>query len=129
MTEVRVSVTENRISDPSRIPVVEWKRYLDDIGKGWVCESNGRIVGFVIACLRDASIWALFVKPDYEGRGIGKNLLGTAADWLRKNGASMVYLSTDPNTRADRFYQLQGWKRGEVRPDGEVCYSLRLQQG
>ena len=127
MSEVRVSVTENRISNPNLIPVSDWKHYLNEIGKGWLCEVDGRVVGFTIACLRDASIWALFVKPGYEGRGIGKVLLGMAVTWLREKGVSVIWLSTDPNTRADRFYQLQGWERGEFRPDGEVCYRLRLQ--
>jgi GNAT superfamily N-acetyltransferase len=66
----------------------------------------------------------LFVKPAYEGRGIGKCLLKLATSWLFEMGAQSVILSTAAHTRADRFYELQGWKRGDIKPDGEVTYRL-----
>jgi GNAT superfamily N-acetyltransferase len=66
----------------------------------------------------------LFVKPTHEGRGIGKRLLRLATDWLFEMDATMIALSTDAHTRADRFYRAQGWQRGELKPDGEVCYRL-----
>jgi GNAT superfamily N-acetyltransferase len=93
-------------------------------GKGWLCEVEGEAVGFCVASLKDDSIWALFVKPGYEGRGIGTRLLKQATGWLFGLGASRIILSTDANTRADRMYERQGWKRGELKPDGEVWYQL-----
>lgn len=98
--------------------------YLGVSGKGWLCEADGEVVGFSVASLNDASIWALFVKPGYEGRGIGTRLLKLATDWLFGTGASSVSLSTGANTRADRVYERLGWERGEVRADGEVSYRL-----
>ena len=122
--EIRLSVTENVLSDPRKVTPEKYAAYLEGSGKGWLCEVNGDVVGFCIASLRDASIWALFVKPGYEGRGIGTRLLKLATGWLFELGASSISLSTEANTRADRLYKRQGWKRGEIRPDGEVCYRL-----
>lgn len=124
LSEIRLSVTENILSDPRKVTPEMYATYLTALGKGWLCESGGEVVGFSIASHRDASIWALFVKPGYEGRGIGTRLLKLATDWLFELGASSVSLSTAANTRADRVYERCGWQRGEMRPNGEVGYRL-----
>jgi GNAT superfamily N-acetyltransferase len=54
--------------------------YLTLRGKGWVCEM-AQLVGFAIADLIDNNIWALFVHPDFEGKGIGKTLHDMMLDW------------------------------------------------
>lgn len=124
LSEIRLSVTENVLSDPRKVTPELYAAYLSALGKGWLCESDGEVVGFSVASISDASIWALFVKPGYEGRGVGTRLLELATDWLFEMGASSISLSTDANTRADRVYERRGWERGEVRPDGEVSYRL-----
>lgn len=124
LSEVRLSVRENVLSDPNRITHEMYQTYLCEAGKGWLCEVDGEVVGFSVASLKDASIWALFVKPGHEGRGIGRKLLHLATEWLFDMGASSIVLSTEVGTRADVWYQRQGWTRGEIRPDAEVCYSL-----
>lgn len=129
MREVRVSVIENTISDPDLLPPSLYEHYLNEIGRGWVCEINGEIVGFSVACFQDSSIWALFVKPACEGQGIGKRLIRMATDCLFENGATTITLSTDTKTRADEFYLRQGWTRGRLRDDGEVEYNLAKRDG
>lgn len=124
LSEVRLAVRENVLSDPRKVTREMYAAYLCESGKGWLCEIEGEVVGFCVAYLKDASIWALFVKPSYEGRGIGKRLLRLATEWLFETGVESITLSTDAHTRADRFYEEQGWQRGETRPDGEVCYRL-----
>ena len=124
LSEIRLSVRENVLSDPRKVTTEMYAAYLGVLGKGWLCEVDGEVVGFSVSSLRDASIWALFVKPGYEGRGIGTGLLRLATDWLFEMGAASIILSTDANTRADRLYERQGWKRGEMRADGEVGYRL-----
>jgi GNAT superfamily N-acetyltransferase len=124
LSEVRLSVRENALSDPSRITFEMYRSYLTEFGKGWLCEMNGTVIGFSVASARDASIWALFVRHEYEGKGVGTKLLSLAARWLFETGASRITLSTAPGTRADRFYQRAGWQRGEIRGDGEVVYTF-----
>ena len=124
LREIRAAVQENRLSDPERITAEMISDYLTTLGKGWVCEQEGTVLGFSFAARRSQSIWALFVRPGYESRGIGKRLLELATDWLFANGCARVVLGTAPNTRADRFYSAQGWTRGELLANGEIFYSL-----
>jgi GNAT superfamily N-acetyltransferase len=124
MHKIRVTVVENALSNPARITPQMYEDYLDQLGRGWVCEIDGRIVGFSFAAKADHSIWALFVFPEYEGRGIGKALLKLATDWLFEMGAQQIVLSTETDTRADRFYSAQGWVRGEMKDDVEVRFVL-----
>src|ERR1700712_2429160 len=97
---VRHAVKENVLSDPSVVTDVDCAIYLFKRGKGWVCEVQGKIIGFAIADLKDNSIWALFVDPRYEKNGVGKKLHGIMLDWYFSRGKDKVWLSTSPNTRA-----------------------------
>lgn len=125
LSEIRLSVRENVLSDQRKVTHEMYAAYLSGSGKGWLCEVDGEVVGFSVASLNPASIWALFVKPGYEGRGIGTRLLQLATGWLFGMGASKISLSTGAHTRADRMYERLGWKRGdEINPDGEVVYQL-----
>lgn len=111
MSAIRLAVKENVLSDPSRVTEQMYRDYLDLLGRGWVVEVDGKVVGFSYADKTDASIWALFVAQDYEGRGIAKRLLNAAVEWLFALGHESVHLSTSKDTRADKFYTSQGWTR------------------
>lgn len=111
MSAIRLAVTENVLSDPSKVTQQMYQDYLELLGRGWVAEVDGVIAGFSYAEKSDASIWALFVAQEYEGRGIAKALLSLAANWLFEQGHDCVKLSTSSGTRADRFYASQGWTR------------------
>lgn len=63
---VRNSVKENMLSNPALVSDEDCRVFLTERGKGWVCEIDGRIVGFSIADLKENNIWALFVHPDAE---------------------------------------------------------------
>jgi GNAT superfamily N-acetyltransferase len=128
LSEIRLSVQENVLSNPELITREMYETHLRDIGKGWLCEMDGEVVGFSIASLRDASIWALFVKPAHEGKGMGKRLLDLATAWLFERGVSSIVLSTAVGTRAGRLYEGLGWKRGELKANSEVCYRLGRQK-
>ena len=123
MSRIRLSVTENVLSDPSRVTEQMYEDFLEKSGRGWVAEDKGEIVAFCYAEKENASIWALFVRPGHEGRGLAKTLLGLAVDWLFASGHESVSLSTGANTRADRFYAAQGWQRQPVSAS-EIAYSL-----
>lgn len=124
MSVVRLAVRENRLSNPDRITPAMYADHLGPLGQSWVCEVDGKIVGFSAAALRDASIWALFVLPEYECRGIGKRLLALATEWLFAQGAPRIVLGTATSTRADAFYAKQGWRRGKMLDAIEVEFTL-----
>lgn len=69
---VRHSVRENVLSNPALVTDADCEDYLTRRGKGWVAEVDGRIVGFSIVSVLERNVWALFVHPDFEGRGVGK---------------------------------------------------------
>jgi GNAT superfamily N-acetyltransferase len=124
--EVRLAVRENVLSNPALVTYADNVDYLTRRGKGWVAEVDGRIVGFAIADLQDHSIWALFVHPDFEGRGIGRALHDTMLNWYFSQTSETVWLSTDPGTRAEAFYKKAGWKAvgmkgNEVKLEMEFC--------
>lgn len=124
MSRIRLSVRENVLSDPARVTEQMYLDYLSLLGRGWVAESDGQVVGFCYADRENSSIWALFVSPEYEGQGLAKRLLKLAVDWLFELGNRSVQLSTGAGTKADRFYAAQGWARGETERDKDVTYTL-----
>jgi GNAT superfamily N-acetyltransferase len=111
MSTIRLAVTENVLSNPGRITRAMYEDYLEAKGRGWVAEIDGAVVAFSYADKDDGSIWALFVDPGHEGRGLATQLLRLAADWLFALGYAAVTLTTGADTRADRFYARQGWRR------------------
>ena len=125
---VRFSVRENVLSDPTLATPEIVADYLVNRGRGWLCDEDGRALGFAIADATTATIWALFLRPEAEGRGIGRELLRLAADWLFAGGPTAISLTTTPGTRADRFYAAQGWERGAVDARGEVAFTLRRER-
>ena len=124
MHRVRMIVRENRLADPARVRLQDYEQKLH-AGQGWVCESDGQVVGFAIADLPARSVWALFVDPACERRGIGRQLHDAMIAWLFGSGATSIWLTTDPGTRAAHFYASAGWQRVADDPNGEARYELR----
>lgn len=123
MSCIRLSVAENVLSDPGRVTNDMYEDYLEVSGRGWVAEIEGVIVAFCYADRNKGSIWALFVSPNHEGQGLAKGLLGLAVNWLFELGHGFARLRTTANTRADRFYAAQCWRRKSVS-ETEVEYLL-----
>jgi len=121
---VRNSVKENVLSNPALVTDKDCEVYITQRGKGWVCESNKKIAGFSIADLKAHNIWALFVKPEYERMGIGKQLHQLMLDWYFSQTKEKVWLSTDPHSRAALFYRNAGWKETGVYGNGEIKFEM-----
>ena len=107
--EIRASVRENKLSDPSRVTVEDVYWFIDNPGV-FVWQEDRAIVGFSAADPRDGSIFALFVVEAYEGRGIGRTLFKRACDVLTDAGCPRMWLTTWPGTRAEQFYRKAGWR-------------------
>lgn len=121
---VRNSVKENQLSDPSLVPDKDVADYITNRGRGWVCETSDRVVGFSIVDLVDNNIWALFIHPEFEGKGIGKKLHRLMMDWYFLQTKETVWLGTEPQSRAERFYRMQGWKKVGVHGQGEIKFEM-----
>ncbi len=106
--EVRYSVSENTLT-PGRISDEELQRSIEEDGRGWVAEEAGRIVGFAIGLL-SGNVWALFVRPEAEGRGIGSALHAEMLEWFARQPLPRLWLSTGTNTLARSFYEARGWQ-------------------
>jgi len=61
-------------------------------------------------------------------KGIGKELHRLMMDWYFEQTKDNVELGTAQNTRAERFYHLQGWTRVGNYPNGEVKFELSYQR-
>lgn len=121
---VRNAVKENILSNPNLVTDEDCRIFLTERGKGWVCEENNQIIGFSIADLEDHNIWALFVHPDFEKQGIGKQLHNIMLDWYFSQAKETVWLSTAPNTRAEAFYRKAGWKEIGTHGNEEVKFEM-----
>ena len=123
MHRIRLAVRENVLADPSMVQPHDYASMIAERGRGWVAEAGGQVVGFAIGDAVRSNVWALFVDPEHEGRGIGRRLHDALLDWLFAAGAERVWLSTDPGTRAEAFYQAARWERaGDYR--GEARYEM-----
>jgi GNAT superfamily N-acetyltransferase len=119
VTEIRNSVTENVLRDPSRVTVEDYRWFQDNPGV-WLWEENGVVLGFSAADTRDGTIWALFIDPAHERRGIGRKLFEKACEVLRADGHKTATLGTDPGSRAEGFYKAAGWTVIGTSPRGEM---------
>jgi GNAT superfamily N-acetyltransferase len=121
---VRNAVRENRLSDPNLVTDKDCEEFITKRGKGWVCEIDGQIAGFSIVDLKDHNIWALFLHPDYEKKGIGRQLHDAMLDWYFAQTQTTVWLGTAPGTRAETFYRKAGWAEVGTHGEGEVKFEM-----
>lgn len=122
--EVRLAVIENPLTDPTRVTAADCEEYLFSRGKGWVASIDNKIQGFAIADLRGHNIWALFVRPNAAKKGVGKELHRLMLDWYFSKTKETVWLGTDPGTRAEAFYRLQGWTEKGLKSNGELKFEM-----
>ena len=125
MHRLRMSVRENRLRDPQSVQLEDYRRIVADGGRGWVCEEQGHVIGFAVADFKRTNVWALFVDPAQERKGVGRRLHDTMMEWFFASGASCVWLGTGTGTRAQGFYEAAGWRRIGTLPNGEACYELQ----
>lgn len=111
---VRTSVRENHLSVEQMagmgITYETIRQALCEEPCIWVAVHGNRIVGFSMADAADGCLFAAFVRPEWEGQGIGSRLLARAEAFLFKRHSS-IWLHTDGSSRAAGFYERLGWKR------------------
>jgi GNAT superfamily N-acetyltransferase len=112
-----------------------WNRILAEAGDGaglHVAVARGRIVGFAHGGpSRDtdagdaAEVYAVYVRPEHWGTGVGRALHDALVAELTAGGASEATLWVlEPNRRARAFYEREGWKydgRAETIERGDTA--------
>jgi GNAT superfamily N-acetyltransferase len=121
---VRHSVKENMISNPDLVPDSDVYDYIMRRGKGWVGELNDRIIGFAIVSLLDHNVWALFVEPGFDKKGVGRILHQRMLEWYFNQSDEPIWLSTAPATRAYGFYRSAGWKETGLYGKREIRFEM-----
>ena len=124
MQIVRNAVKENRLSDPNFVKDADYIEFLMTIGKGWVCEIDNIIVGFAIVDLKTNNVWALFLNPNFERKGIGQQLHNLMIDWYFSQTKVTIWLGTSPKTRASNFYKKAGWTEVGVNGPKEIKFEM-----
>ncbi|WFW14832.1 GNAT family N-acetyltransferase [Citrobacter freundii] len=77
--EVRTSVKENHLSreEMEQMGITE-SVVTDMIEKNhcaWVAVDDGKVIGFSMILPDEGCLFAVFVLPEYEGRGVGRSLV------------------------------------------------------
>ena len=112
---VRTATHENRMTLEELAAVggtaASVRNRLETTFKGWLCEADGRVVGFAMGDRSTGEMEVIAVLPEYIGKGIGSALLRRVEDWLFAQGFTQLWLTTDidPSFKAYRFYLQHGW--------------------
>ena len=79
---------------------------------GHVCRFEGKIVGYCFGVRESGEIQVLVVLPDFENRGIGRELLKRTTRRLAELGHKRLFLgcSPYPTSRSYGFYRHLGWR-------------------
>ena len=96
-----------------------------------------KILGFVWVVMRGAFdlsgyIRWIGVSAEYQGGGIGRQLLAAAENYIRQTARDVFLLCSDFNVDAQRFYIRQGYVQVGSLPDyvlpgiGELIFRKRL---
>lgn len=102
--------------------------------ENYVAEIDGKVVGFSgVGYSRDndtadeiGEVYALYVDPDFLGRGAGSALLEEGITWLKNKGYKRVTLWVlSTNEEAKGFYKHRGWVfDGKKKMDKQKDFSL-----
>ncbi len=122
---IRTTVRENALSRARLAAAGVTPRSVRDLlgttGAAWITEEAGRARGFAMADAAQGTVFAVFVLPGHEGRGIGRVLLVLAERWLAAQGWRQAWLLTGAGRglRAPGFYRRMGWRSSGGAPRGE----------
>ena len=115
MFDVRTSVIENHLSREEMRQMGITESVVGDMVEkslcAWVATENNKIIGFSMIFPDEGCLFAAFVLPEYEGKGIGRRLVMLAEQELFQHH-DIAWLETDKNSRAAKFYMQLGWGNG-----------------
>ena len=113
-----------------------WHKFLKDADPehaSWVGLIDDQVVGFTHAGpSRDddaeegiGELYAIYVLPSFQGRGLGQALIGVAASWLADRFERATLWVLEANERSRRFYERSGWRfDGALKSDDRGSFVL-----
>lgn len=88
--------------------------------QGWVLRDKQQIIiGYALIqhVLDEAHLLNICVRPDRQGRGLGRQLLNTVIDLVSLRGSSLMVLEVRrSNRRAQELYLSAGFNEMAIRP-------------
>lgn len=108
-----------------------YEKYDPERNRVWVCEHNGRMVGFLLLMDRVAAAQLRYflIEPEYRGLGLGSKLLNLYMEFLRKCGYKESYLwTTHELSTAALLYTRIGFKLTEEKESTAFGKPLREQR-
>jgi len=107
---------------PAKVTLEDLReRWPWELANGWtvyVATLRGRIVGFLAR--REDILEQLFIAPDSQRQGIGKQLL----DFAKAQMPGGFSLRTAVQGQAGRFYEREGLHRGEVASHPKLDHQI-----
>lgn len=90
------------------------KYYIDQGGMFYVLKDSGKVIGTVAIINKGnhiAELKRLYVKKEYQGKGLGSKLFDTAVLFCKNNGFTNIEFETNKKfTKAHSLYQRRGFR-------------------
>jgi GNAT superfamily N-acetyltransferase len=109
LIEIRAAVRENRLTDPARIAAPDYLPYITRRHLWLAEDAAGTPIAFAALDADGDSVWALFVAPEAERRGLGRLLLARLVEEARLLALPALTLETEAGSRAESLYRAAGW--------------------
>jgi len=125
--DIRLSVAENAMTleELAGVGVTpdSVRTALEADACAWLAEVDGRPVAFVMADNDEGCVFAMFVRPGFEGCGLGRALMDEAERYLFRDH-DVLWLNTGARAdiRAHGFYRRLGWRKVGPAGNGETRY-------
>ena len=121
--DVRTSVIENHLSREEMRQIGITESVVADMIQNspcaWVAIVSMKVVGFSMILQDEGCLFAAFVLPEHENKGIGRGLVMAAEKELFKHH-EVIWLETAKNSRAAKFYKHLGWGNKMDIDDGDI---------
>jgi len=124
-------------TEDGRKKIEEWKKRYSDLNQHrWVVKNKNEIIGFCMVGKEDDSnrIYAIYVIPSFQGKGLGKQLMEKALSWLEDDRDVCVNVASY-NSQAINFYEKFGFvktgrnvhsKGVESLPSGKIIPEIEM---
>jgi ribosomal protein S18 acetylase RimI-like enzyme len=115
------------------ITTESWAKDIQDgASPGFVCVAEDEMAGYCFGSSKTGEVLVLAMHPNYENRGIGRELLRLVIACLQEQGHERLFLgcSPDPSVRSYGFYRHVGWSStGTFDENGDEVLEYRHHAG